>query len=144
MDGVEIISSSAIESSLANSDRQYLTGNLSRPQELDHLFDDELEVGISDYPEKKADAAHFHPTAREYQYVIAGSLKIMDLRDDSVVEISAGDFYAIERGTPYAQVVAAGTRVFFLKSPGVNDKTLVELTDAQAAWMERTLSEEPS
>ena len=133
--GISIISSEDIEYALQIEHRQYLTGNLSRPQLLVQLEDQELEVGISTYPRDKIDAAHCHPFAREYQFVIAGRLEILDLGSREVVELGMGDFYVIERRTPYVQKIWAGTRVLFFKNPGVNDKSPVELDSEALRWL---------
>ncbi len=47
MKKIEVISGESIQASLSSSNRQYLVGNLSIPQELDYLRDDNVEVGIT-------------------------------------------------------------------------------------------------
>lgn len=130
---IDVVRNEDIETALV-AGRQYLTGSLNEPQALRHLDDGELEVGISVYPTDTVDTPHRHERAREYQYVLAGRLDILELGSGRVHTLRAGDFYVIERQTAYAQRVAAGTRVLFWKNPGGNDKVPVELTAEQLAW----------
>jgi len=64
--GFKQIKNTAIESSLASIDRQYLLGRLGRPQELQHIDDEDIEIGISDYKEARYEDAHSHVRAKEY------------------------------------------------------------------------------
>ncbi|NLF04243.1 MAG: cupin domain-containing protein [Actinomycetales bacterium] len=133
MEPISVIRDQDIRAALGEG-RQYLAGALSEPQALRHLHDDELEVGISAYPVDTLDAPHRHERAREYQFVIAGRIDILELDSGTEHRLGAGDFYVIERGTAYAQRAAAGTKVLFWKNPGGNDKVPVELTSEQRAW----------
>lgn len=132
---IAVVRNEDIEAALAEG-RQYLAGSLNKPQSLQHLEDGELEVGLSVYPTDTVDAAHQHARAREYQYVLAGRLDILELGTGTVHTLRTGDFYVIERQTAYAQRVSAGTRVLFWKHPGGNDKAAVELTPEQRAWQD--------
>ena len=97
------ISGSDIESVLENVSRQYLAGNLKRPQELEFVRDEHLEIGITDYDEYTTEAVHFHTKAVEYQYVLSGWTKYMDADTSVEYELKKGDFYCIEKNTTYAQ-----------------------------------------
>lgn len=133
---IGVIRGTDIEAALALAPRQYLMGALQRPQELAHLPHDHLEVGVVDYPTPAADVPHTHPVAGEYQYVLAGRLRLLNLRTRDVHELVAGDFYAVAPDTPHVQKAVAGTRVFFFKVPGGNDKTPVEVDAETALWLE--------
>jgi quercetin dioxygenase-like cupin family protein len=135
MTGIEVLTRPAIEASLEDSTRQYLTGTLHRPQELEHVEDSDLEMGLSDYAETAADQPHIHSRAREYQYVISGRAFIRELATGRTHELSAGDFYVIHPGTPYAQKSAAGTRILFVKYPAGNDKSVVAVDDETTRWL---------
>lgn len=135
MTGIEVLNRRAIEASLEGSTRQYLTGTLHRPQELEHVEDADLEMGLSDYSENTADQPHIHPRAREYQYVITGRALIRELATGRTHELSAGDFYVIHPGTAYAQKSVAGTRILFVKHPAGNDKSVVTVDDETARWL---------
>ena len=133
---LKFIKSEEIEKALDLEYRQYLCGKLTREQlYLNHITDD-IEVGISYYKEFTADKPHLHTTATEHGYVLSGAIKVRCL-DSSIVEkeFRTGDFFVIEKGTPYATKNAAGTRIFFMKSPGINDKVLVDISPEIADWL---------
>ena len=128
------ISSEDIALSLNDSTRQYLVGHLSRPQGLCHIEDENIEVGITSYREYKSEPAHFHPIVTEYQYVIMGNTKYIDLKSNEELEFKTGDFFMIPSGTPYAQKSTGGTVILFIKTPGGNDKTLTEVGEGVKKW----------
>lgn len=130
------ISNSDIADSLKETTRQYLAGNLSRPQTLEYITDEKLEIGISNYPKYQYEPAHRHSIATEYQYMISGWTEYMDTETNEIHEFKAGDFYAIMPGTSYAQRVKAGTKILFIKVPSVNDKELVNITEQQKEWQQ--------
>lgn len=129
------ISDSEITEALRGTTRQYLAGNLARPQLLEFIRDERLEIGISDYPEYYSEPAHRHSIATEYQYMISGWTEYMDTETNGIYEFRAGDFYAILPGTSYAQRIKAGTRILFIKVPSVNDKELADITEEQGKWL---------
>ena len=120
--------------------RQYLVGDLSRPQQLDFLRDERLEIGISCYPDHCIEPAHVHSTATEYQYVISGWTEYLDIDSNLVHTFRRGDFYAILPGTSYAQKIKAGTTILFIKTPSTNDKTPVRISADQQEWQLERLS----
>ncbi len=129
------IPSTRIERALEGTTRQYFLGRLQRPQALEHIGDDNLEIGISAYPEDASEAPHAHRQAYEYHYLLSGYTEYRDLDTGEVHGFRAGDFYVIEPGTRYAQRVRAGTRLIFIKYPPGNDK-LPESADADMArWL---------
>lgn len=128
-----------IRNALRDTTRQYFTGNLSKPQKLRFIKDERLEIGLSSYPEYTHEPAHIHSTATEYQYVISGWTEYMDVETGNVLEFRQGDFYAIMPGTAYSQRIKAGTTILFIKTPSINDKQLVALSDVQERWAKEKL-----
>lgn len=129
------IDNKEIKKSLENTTRQYFAGNLSKPQELQFIKDERLEIGISSYPEYKYEPVHVHGVATEYQYMISGWTEYMDMETGKVYEFKKGDFYAILPETVYGQRVKAGTNILFIKAPSINDKKLVDVTEEQEEWL---------
>ncbi len=125
-----------ISESLLSSTRQYLAGNLSRPQSLTHFVTPSVEIGITSYPQHQAEPPHRHGTATEFQYVLSGWTKYLDLDSGRQHEFRAGDFYVITPETTYAQKSKAGTEIIFVKVPSINDKETVPATEEVLAWME--------
>ena len=133
------ISNDKIEKSLKTVTRQYLAGNLSRPQELEYVNDNNLEIGITDYDEYYTEVVHYHTKATEYQYMLSGWTKYMDVDTGEEYEFKKGDFYCIKNDTTYAQKSKKGTRILFIKVPSINDKQVVEINDAIKEWYEKGL-----
>ena len=135
-DNFQIIRGADIDHALSKEYRQYLTGHLQRPQvHLPHI-DDDIEIGISHYQEFTADKPHVHPTATEHSYILQGSLKVLLLEEHpQEYQFNAGDFFVLKPGIGYATKNAPGTTVLFVKSPGINDKTEIPLTDTLAQWL---------
>lgn len=133
------ISNAAITDALQETTRQYLVGDLSRPQRLVFLRDKRLEIGISRYPASQSEPAHLHHVATEYQYMISGWTEYMDVDTGAVYTFRKGDFYAIPPHTAYAQRVKAGTAILFIKVPSINDKQLVEISGEPLEWLKDKL-----
>ncbi len=129
------IENETIKRSLERATRQYFTGDLSSPQEIDFIRDERLEIGISSYPDYTHEPAHVHSVATEYQYMISGWTEYMDVETGKVSAFRKGDFYAIFPGTAYAQRVKAGTNILFIKIPSINDKQLVEVGSETEKWL---------
>ena len=136
MSPMEIIRKAELDQALEKQYRQYLTGHLQYPQEhLQHVEDD-IEVGISYYREFTADTPHMHPIATEHGYVLQGSVKVrLLLEEPREYQFDAGDFFVLRPGIGYATKNAPNTKVLFIKSPGVNDKTKVEITEETKKWL---------
>ncbi len=132
--GIEVLKDTQIEAALDENGRQYLAGDLKRTQTLAEIFDSAVEAGISKYAHYTADGAHYHAICTEYQYVLEGKAKYLDVDSNEVVEVEAGDFYVIRPKTKYFQKSAAGTKILFIKAPGGNDKCTVSLTEEQEHW----------
>lgn len=133
------IKSKDIEEVLKGITRQYLVGNLKRPQELEFIKDEHLEIGITDYDTYTTEDVHFHTDAFEYQYMISGWTKYMDVSTGEEFEFKKGDFYCIEKNVIYAQKSKKGTRILFIKVPSINDKQLVEINDVVNEWYKEGL-----
>ena len=125
-----------IENILEHVSRQYLVGNLKKPQELNFVRDTNLEIGITDYSEYTTEVVHYHTEATEYQYMISGWTQYMDVDTGEVFDFKKGDFYGIEKNTTYAQKSKKGTRILFIKVPSINDKHVVEISDEIKKWYE--------
>lgn len=129
------IENKEIQKSLENTTRQYFAGNLSKPQEIQFIRDERLEIGISSYPKHISEPTHVHSIATEYQYMISGWTEYMDVETGEIYEFRKGDFYAILPETAYAQRVKAGTNILFIKTPSINDKQIVEISEDQEKWL---------
>lgn len=128
-----------IEEVLKGISRQYLVGNLQRPQELKFVRDEHLEIGITDYDKYTTEVVHYHTEAVEYQYMISGWTKYMDIETGVEYEFKKGDFYCIEKNTTYAQKSKKGTRILFIKVPSINDKHVVETSEIIKEWYDEGL-----
>ena len=69
----------SIGQSLAGSTRQYLVGDLKLPQELSHVPDSDLEIGITKYDDGTSELPHTHTKAKEYQYMISGRTEYLNV-----------------------------------------------------------------
>lgn len=135
MASIGVIRSEDLEQAMSVVPRQYLMGDLARPQALVHLQSDEVEVGMVDYPEAAADDPHEHPHVHECQLVLAGHLKLLNLDTFEEIALSKGDFYSVPKETPHVQKAASGTRVFFFKYPAMNDKSPVSFGPEVEEWL---------
>ena len=85
---------SQIDQALQNVTRQYLVGDLQKPQPLQHVPSPLVEIGIIRYEnEGKLEPPHRHKQAFEFQYMTAGLTAYLDLttayRKYSVLRILA-------------------------------------------------------
>jgi quercetin dioxygenase-like cupin family protein len=134
MNKIEVISGESIQTSLAGSNRQNLVGNLSIPQELDYLRDDNVEVGITQYKEDTIEKPHYHTTTTEYVYVVEGETKYIDVNTNEETIVKKGDFFLIRTGITYAQKSKAGLKLLFFKCPSGNDKVNVKYGESLEEW----------
>jgi 8-oxo-dGTP diphosphatase len=131
-----------IDQALRNVTRQYLVGNLQKPQRLQHIPSELVEIGITRYVgEVKTEAPHRHKHAFEFQYMTSGLTAYLDLTTGEEHVFRKGDFYAIEPGVVYAQKSAADTAILFIKVPPGNDKVPVEVTAEVEAWFKRPIED---
>lgn len=131
---IEIIKNSQIQAALENNHRQYLVGDLKLPQQLEHIRDGEVEMGITAYECFKVETPHFHPVVTEYQTMLSGTAKYVDLAQGKEYLVEAGDVFVIRPDTPYLQKSPKGAVILFFKHPGGNDKTPVPMTEQMERW----------
>ena len=136
------ISGQEIDQALRNVTRQYLVGDLQKPQALQHVPSSLIEIGMTRYEnEGKLEPPHRHQQAFEFQYMTAGLTAYLDLTTAEERVFRKGDFYAIEPGVVYAQKSAAGTEILFIKVPPGNDKVPVDTTPEVEAWFREPFKE---
>lgn len=117
------ISHKEIDEALQTTTRQYFVGNLKLPQQINHIHDLDIEIGISSYTEDNAEEpAHWHPIQKEFQYVLSGRTIYTNVVTGETHEYKAGDFYAIFPEICYKQNSDKGTKILFIKIPSINDK----------------------
>jgi len=115
----EVLKNQEIIESLEGVTRQYLAGNLKKPQILPFFQTESLEIGITSYDSFSSEPSHMHTTADEYQYMISGRTQYMDVDTGEIHEFIKGDFYKINAGTSYAQRSKPGTEILFIKVPSI-------------------------
>ena len=136
------ISGQEIDQALRNATRQYLVGELQKPQVLQHVPSSLIEIGITRYEnEGKLEPPHRHKQAFEFQYMMAGLTAYLDLTTAEEHLFRKGDFYVIEPGAVYAQKSAPGTEILFIKVPPGNDKVPVNITPEVEAWFREPIKE---
>ena len=136
------ITGQEIDQTLRGVTRQYLVGDLQKPQALQHVPSSLIEIGITRYEnEGKLEPPHRHKQAFEFQYVTAGLTAYLDLTTGHEHVFRKGDFYGIEPGVVYAQKSAPGTEILFIKLPPGNDKVPVDTTPEVEAWFREPIKE---
>ena len=136
------ISGQEIDQALQHVTRQYLVGDLQKPQTLKHVPNSLVEIGITRYEnEGKLEPPHRHKQAFEFQYMTAGLTAYLDLGTAEEHVFRKGDFYVIEPGAVYAQKSAPGTEILFIKVPPGNDKVPVDITPEVEAWFREPIKE---
>lgn len=133
--GFQVWRGTRLDEVLSRFSRQYLVGNLKRPQEVGFRTDDRLEVGITSYVEPSVEEPHGHSEATEFQYMLSGQTEYLDVDTGEEFTFVAGDFYSISSPTRYAQRSKAGTRILFIKVPSANDKIPVPRDPTTDAWL---------
>jgi 8-oxo-dGTP diphosphatase len=74
------ITGQEIDQALRDVTRQYLVGDLQKPQALQHVPSSLIEIGITRYEkEGKPEPPHRHTQAIEFQYMTAGLTAYLDL-----------------------------------------------------------------
>ena len=136
------ISGQEIDQALRNVTRQYLVGDLQKPQALQHVPSSLIEIGMARYEnEGKLEPPHRHKQAFEFQYMMAGLTAYLDLTTAEERVFRKGDFYVIEPGVVYAQKSAPGTEILFIKVPPGNDKVPLDTTPEVEAWFREPIKE---
>lgn len=129
------ISGQNIDQALRNVTRQYLVGNLQKPQALRHVPSSLIEIGITRYEnESRTEAPHRHTQAYEFQYMTSGVTAYLDMTTGEEHIFTEGDFYVIEPGVVYAQKSVPGTEILFIKVPPGNDKKPADATPQVEDW----------
>ena len=124
-----------IEEALKDISRQYFVGNLKKKQKIEHINHSGLEIGLTEYKEYTTEDPHFHDIAMEFQYMISGWTKYLDVSTNVEYEFKSGDFFAIEKGTIYTQKSKKGTKILFIKVPSINDKQIYEIDENTEKWL---------
>jgi mannose-6-phosphate isomerase-like protein (cupin superfamily) len=134
------ISNSEITSALEDNTRQYLVGELKKPEKLQHIPNSLIEIGITRYGEGGGtEATHTHKQAFEFQYVTSGITAYLDTITGEEHVFRAGDFYMIEHGVVYAQKSGPNTEILFIKVPPGNDKVPVDVTLEVQSWFDEPI-----
>ena len=82
-----------IDQALRNVTRQYLVGDLQKPQALQHVPSSLIEIGITRYEnEGKLEPPHRHKQSFEFQYMTAGLTAYLDLTTAEEHVFRKGDF----------------------------------------------------
>lgn len=136
---IQTITNEEILTALEGTRRQYLVGDLKLPQALRHQHSKDLEIGITRYEESFSEAPHTHDVTTEYQYVLSGWTRYLDLDTGTEYDFRTGDFYAITTGTKYAQKSKPGTAILFIKVPSLNDKKLLDVSAELQKWLDTPL-----
>jgi 8-oxo-dGTP diphosphatase len=136
------ISGQEINQALQDVTRQYLVGDLQKPQALRHVPSSLIEIGITRYEiEGQREPPHRHKQAFEFQYMTSGLTAYLDLATAEERVFRKGDFYVIEPGVVYAQKSVPGTEILFIKVPPGNDKVPVDTTPEVEAWFREPIKE---
>ena len=136
------ISAGEIDDALIDTTRQYLVGDLQKPERLRHIPSSLIEIGITRYGEKGGtEPTHTHKQAFEFQYMTSGVTAYLDTRTGEEHIFRKGDFYVIEPGVVYAQKSAPNTEILFIKVPPGNDKVPVDITPEVKIWFEEPIKE---
>lgn len=131
---IEIITQEQIQNVLLNEHRQYLVGDLKLPQRLQYIYDDKVEMGITRFEKYACEKPHFHPIVTEYQIILNGEAKYVDIEANREYMVKAGDVFVIRPNTTYIQKSTEGAVILFFKYPSGNDKTLVNVTPQMRQW----------
>lgn len=132
---MEFIHGGEIKKALESEYRVYLCGDLNQPQGLQWLHDEKNEIGMSFYKEFTADKPHYHAAVTEYNYVISGASKVLLVDEKKEFLFEEGSIFVLSPMTKYASKQLAGTKILFFKSPGGNDKQLIDVDDRLKVWL---------
>lgn len=124
-----------IKEATDKSYRQYFCGDLKRPQILDFIHTEGLEIGTSDYQTFTADVPHHHTETADMIYILEGEFRIRILESGQEISLTTGDFISVPPMTDYASKARAGTRTLFIKTTKGNDKVDAAVSDELAAWL---------
>ena len=132
---MDVIYKRDIQKALDSKYRVYLCGNLKEPQDLHWIHDKTNELGISHYKQFTADQPHYHTTATEYNYIISGESRVLLIDEGKEFLLEAGSLFVLPPGTKYASKHSENTKILFFKSPGGNDKQVIDIDDTLKTWL---------
>ena len=139
-DKVFLLRREDIQTATDKNSRQYYCGNLRRPQLLDYIQTESLEIGTSFYKVFTADEPHLHQLTSDMVYVLQGEYYVWLLDNETPpIALKEGDFISIPKNCPYASKAKAGTKTLFIKQLKENDKVLVEPSAEVKQWMEEEI-----
>lgn len=120
-------SKDVIDDALDGGGRVYFTGHLERPQEkLGHYEELAVESGMTYHEVFKTETPHVHSFNSDVNYVVSGALKVVLLDRGIEQEVEAGGIFFFPPGVPHVVKAKPGTRVLFVKSPGGDDKQVID------------------
>ena len=133
---IKVINGEELKAALEKDYRIYLCGDEGMIQpEFAHIPDDFMEIGTSSYKEFTADKPHVHTRNHEYNYVVKGCVRVINLDTGEEFEFGEDSLFVITPNTRYAGKNMAGTRVFFVKYPKGNDKVVVDVPQNVKEWL---------
>lgn len=135
-DKIFYVKSAEIKKALDKEYRQYFIGQLQKPQLLNYIEKDNLEIGTSLYKKSKADTPHRHSLTSEMLYILKGTYKILLIDIMKEYVLTVGDFFVLPPKTPYASKALPDTQVLFIKTGG-NDKEVVSISEEVQIWMNK-------
>ncbi len=130
------VKATEINEALDKEYRQYFIGQLQRPQLLNYIEKDNLEIGMSFYKTPKSDTPHMHSKTSEILFILNGTYKVLLIESMEEFTLSAGDFFVLPPQTPYVSKALSNTQVLFVKTGG-NDKQIVSVSNEVNDWMLR-------
>ena len=134
---MKIVRGSSIDKALEKAVRVYMCGNLQQDEEINFIPTSGLEIALSKYDLFTAEKPHYHSFNHEYNFVIEGEVKVFSISENKVYHLRRHDLFLVEPNQPYVSKAKAGTEVVVVKSPGGNDKVMVEgLSSSVIAWLE--------
>lgn len=135
MSKIDIIKNSEIVDSLFDNSRQYLVGDLKKPQNLNFIFDKNIEIGIAAYSDFQSELPHTHTDTFEYHFILSGHTFYLNIETNDKYEFKKGDFFLIKPGFKYAQKSKKGTKILFIKTPSGNDKIDLPSNNEIESWL---------
>lgn len=130
-----LVPNQEIEMATSQEYRQYFCGNLQRPQILDFIRTERLEVGISNYKTFTADMPHYHTTTADMMYILSGEYHVLLVDEGKEILLHQGDFLSVPPQTPYASKAKEGTKVLFFKYCNGNDKVTLDSSEILKKWL---------
>ncbi|MDO4501942.1 MAG: cupin domain-containing protein [Coriobacteriia bacterium] len=131
---IRTVTKEQFDQACATHQHTYFFGNLAKPQEQFACHPGPFELGMGSYPQFTFEAPHVHAANQEFNYVLEGAVKVVNLETGQEHMFKPGDLFSYDPGVRHLSKNLPGTRVLFFKSPGGNDKELLPLSPAIEAW----------